>query len=190
MIESLLNLDTEITLFINKFHNNFWDLIMFYVSGKYTWTPLYLVLLYLIFRKLHNYKKQITFIIFIAILITISDQVSVLLFKNIFQRLRPCHCETINNIIHTVNNNCGGKFGFISSHASNTFALSTFLILLFKNKFYTVFLLMWAFLIAYSRIYLGVHYFGDVFVGALVGSLIGILIFNIFMLIINKLWQN
>ncbi|NJM14748.1 MAG: phosphatase PAP2 family protein [Bacteroidales bacterium] len=117
--------------------------------------------------------KSIAIVISIALAITLADQVSVKLFKNVFERLRPCHNESIMHLVHTVNNKCGGQFGFVSSHAANTFALASILYQIIKKQWFTIMIFCWAGLVAYSRIYLGVHYPADIAGGALLGVLIG-----------------
>lgn len=175
MIGQFKNWDTDLFFFINGQHNDFWDFIMYWSSYKFTWIPLYVFLLYLIIR---NFKKE-TFWILIAIVIltVISDQLSVYL-KNTFERLRPCQEPDLQGLVHIVKDHCGGKFGFVSSHASNHFSLAVFLTLLFNNrlKFFTLPILLWAAFISYSRIYLGVHYPGDVIGGAILGTCIGFLV--------------
>jgi undecaprenyl-diphosphatase len=177
MIEILKHWDTELFLALNGTHNSVFDFLMFWASNKLIWIPLYLFFLYLIIK---NYKwKTVGIFIAIIVLITLADQLSVHLFKNVFQRFRPCHEPQLEGLVHIVNGKCGGQFGFISSHATNTFALAVFLIQLLgkRYKYFTISILIWATVVAYSRIYLGVHYPGDVFVGAAFGSLLGILIF-------------
>ena len=167
-------LDTELFLFLNGLHVDWLDPIMTFISGKITWIPFYLVLLFLVIK---NYKKQsILIIIGIIILIVCSDQVSSSIFKPLFERPRPCHNETIKDLVYLPNGHCGGAFGFISSHACNTFALATFLTSILKRYYRKIALIMfpWATLVAYSRIYMGVHYPGDIIVGAIVGILIGV----------------
>ena len=186
MIESLINIDTSITLYLNSLHNSLFDSIMLFVSGKLSWVPLYLVLMFFAYKKTKNIKVFLFFLVSIALLVTIADQSSVHLFKNVFERLRPCHCEQIRNSIHIVNNHCGGQFGFVSSHATNMFALAIFLSLFFKNKTVTILLVAWATLVAYSRIYLGVHYLGDVLGGAILGTVIAFIVYFIFKKISNK----
>ncbi len=183
MIETLKHLDTELFLALNGLHNSVFDFLMFWASNKLIWIPLYLFFLYLIIK---NYQWE-TLGIFIAIivLITLADQLSVHLFKNVFERFRPCHEPQLEGLVHIVNGKCGGRFGFISSHAANTFALAVFLIKILGNnyKYFTVSILSWATIISYSRIYLGVHYPGDVIVGAAFGSLLAFIVFFLY----NKL---
>lgn len=186
MIEHLINIDTGITLFLNGLNNSFFDTIMVIISGKFTWIPLYLVFMFFAYKKTANIKVFVMFLVSIAVLITMADQSSVQLFKNVFERLRPCHCEQLKATIHIVNGHCGGQFGFVSSHATNTFALAVFLGLFFKNTKVTYLLIFWAVVVAYSRIYLGVHYFGDVLGGAILGSIIAFLVYFIFNKIDNK----
>jgi undecaprenyl-diphosphatase len=174
MIDFLTNLDSQLFLFLNGLHSEFWDSIMWWVSGKEEWIPLYMVILgWLIFR----FKWRILYLIpFIVLLIVLSDQISVLI-KNTVQRFRPTHDPEIGNLVNTLNNYRGGKFGFVSSHAANSFALAIFTSLILKNKWFTVFIFFWAALVSYSRIYLGVHYPGDILFGALLGIALGMVTF-------------
>lgn len=134
--------------------------------------------------------KTFLVLISVVILILLSDQVSVHLFKNYFERYRPCHNENIKHLVHLVNNYCGGQFGFISSHAANTFALATFLSLIFRKKNFTFLILIWAALGSYSRIYLGVHYPSDIIVGVALGCAIGVIVYRLFKFAEKKLTTN
>ncbi len=174
MIEQLIEWDKSLFLFLNGLHSPFWDEVMYYISDKYIWIPLYLLIVgYLIFK----YKvKSILYILMLVGVIVLADQLSVHLFKNVFERYRPCRLESdIHQFVHIVKNHCGGKYGFISSHAANTFGLATFVYFLFRKqlRYFSIFMLVWASVVSYSRIYLGVHYTADVFFGALFGMLIG-----------------
>lgn len=171
MIETLLSWDTQLFLFLNGLHSPFWDPIMLFASGKLTWLPLYALLIYLIARR-HGWKT-LWWLLAIAMVIVAADQISAGIFKNAFQRLRPCHTPDLQGLLHLVGK-CGGKFGFVSSHAANTFGVAAFLSLLFRNRWATYGLLFWAAFVSYSRIYLGVHFPGDVICGAILGAGIGI----------------
>jgi len=179
MTDLLISFDTWLFLLLNNLHSEVLDPIMVWISGKFTWIPLYLILLALVIRK-HQLKSILIVVPFIFLLITASDQISVHLFKNLFERLRPCHNSELKDFIHLLGN-CGGQYGFLSSHASNTFALATFLILLMKHRAYLYTLVIWAGLVSYSRIYLGVHYPADILAGACLGILTGILIWKLFL---------
>ena len=187
MLENLLNIDKKITIAINGWNSPFFDFIMHAASNGITWIPVFLSLLYLLYRN-YSKKEFIIILLFTALLITLTDQVSFQLFKEIFHRLRPCHEAELQGLIRTYNGECGGDYGFVSSHAANYFGIAVFNIFLLFKKYKVVIplLLLWALIISYSRIYLGVHYFGDVLCGALVGSLIAIIVFNLFLLIRRK----
>ncbi|MAC94370.1 MAG: phosphatase PAP2 family protein [Flavobacteriales bacterium] len=191
MIEAILDFDQELFLALNRLNSGFMDSIMVFISGKLEWIPLYVILLYFVYKK---YGKH-TWIILIgaALTVTLADQISVQLFKNVFERLRPCHNPDINEMVHIVNNKCGGQFGFVSSHATNTFAIATFLGLLLKGakkKTTLVLLLIWAAIVSYSRIYLGVHYPLDVLCGGILGVGIGYFVYRLSKYFILKRTQS
>lgn len=190
MIEQLKQWDTDLFLFLNGLHNDFWDVIMYYSSEKLTWIPLYIFILYLTIKYFK--WKSIVILVTIALLITISDQLSVHAFKNVFMRLRPCHEPSLAGLVHIVYNKCGGQFGFVSSHAINHFALAAFLSVIFSKKirYFSIILLFWAFWVSYSRIYLGVHYPGDVLFGGLIGAILGFLFGKLDLYIISKYFSH
>jgi undecaprenyl-diphosphatase len=175
----LEQLDQRLFLFLNSLNNTFFDGLMYAISGKIIWAPLYLaILIWLGIR----YRNRFPLILgFIALAVLLSDQVSVQLFKNVFHRLRPCHEPALEGLVHLVRGECGGLYGFVSSHATNSFNVALISLLFIQKRWYTISILTWAALIGYSRIYLGVHYPGDVICGSILGALIGWSVF--------KLWQ-
>lgn len=178
MIEYLTELDKDIFIYLNGFHTPFLDSVMLLVSEKLVWLPLYLYMMYLIFRD-HG-KEGWLALIGITLTIVIADQVASSFMKPYFARLRPSHEPSLQSLIHVVGYK-GKKFGFASSHAANTFGAATFLFLLFrKTKKWIAILFAWAALVTYSRIYLGVHYPGDIFVGSIVGVLAALAGFTLF----------
>ncbi len=184
----LKQLDTHIFLAINGLHSETWDGIMWWISGKTTWWPFYLFLI--LFMAWKKKWQLVSMLLFIILVVTLADQSSVHLFKNVFQRLRPCHEPELEGLVHLVNNRCGGSFGFISSHAANTFGVALLILLWVRKRWFTVLVLSWALLVAYSRVYLGVHYPGDVMAGGIWGAACGWLVFVLFSRILPMLPSN
>ncbi len=176
MIEFLKDIDTDLLLWLNSKHSGFFDNLMFFVSGRWEWIPLYAVLLGFVIWK---YRwKALWIILAVAVLITLSDQLANF-FKAAVKRPRPCKDPEIGYMVLLVNDYCRSSFGFVSGHAANSFALATFISLLFRNRWITTGMIFWAAVVSYSRIYLGVHYPGDIICGALLGVLLAWGIFKI-----------
>lgn len=186
-MESIIAFDRQMFLIINGMHNQVLDFVMFWLSDKYIWIPFYALLLFLLIK---NNKRQWWLVVLsLILLVTLTDQISVKLFKDVFLRLRPCHEPLLEGMVRTLNGHCGGSYGFVSSHAANTFGLAVFVgtVLRSKYRFLLPFLLIWAALISYSRVYLGVHYPGDVIAGGIVGALTGYLLYLLFLFLKARL---
>ena len=172
MFQMLIELDKKALLYINGKHSPLWDNLMYWISGDISWIPLYVVLLLLIIYKERPYRFIFT-ILFVAIAVALCDQISVLI-KNLVERPRPTHNPEIEHLIHIVKNYRGGTYGFVSSHAANVFGVAAFFSNQFKDSRWSFFLYAWAAVVAFSRIYLGVHYPLDIICGATLGAFIGI----------------
>jgi undecaprenyl-diphosphatase len=185
MYETIVNFDRNLFSLINSMNSPLMDSVMWWIADKFIWIPLYLLLAFFLYRKFG--KPSLFMILFVALLIVISDQTSVLI-KNTFMRERPCHDEALSFMVHIVNNKCGGKFGFVSSHAANTMAVFTYLLLLARNssKKVTIVTAIWVALVGYSRIYLGVHFPADIFGGWLVGIVSAFVTYIIYRLIFES----
>ena len=182
MKDTLIKLDEKYFLLINQSGIDFLDPIMLFITHKFSWIPFYVFLVYLIFKL--KGKEGFWILLSITLLITITDQGSVQLFKNVFERLRPCH---VLEQVRLVTERCGGQFGFVSSHASNAFALAIFLGKILVNKKWFIGLFIWAALVAYSRVYVGVHYPLDILGGMLWGTFVALMMFNMYHIFREKI---
>jgi undecaprenyl-diphosphatase len=179
MLAGITQIDQDLFLFLNSFNSPFWDKVMLIFTGTVTWVPFYLLLIFFMFKQYR--QKAFTIVLVLILTIVISDQFSVLI-KELVQRLRPTHNPAISQLVHNVYNK-GGDYGFFSSHASNSFALAMFTSLLFQNRSYTTMIFLWAVLVSYTRIYLGLHYPADILAGWTWGFITGYFMYRFFRIV-------
>ena len=177
MLEKILSLDTELFVFLNGLGSPAYDGLWLFITKQSNWIPLFLLLLYVIFKKI-GAKQTLYLLLFVALLVAFTDQMTNLV-KNGFQRLRPCNNPEINSFIRVVQ--VRNSFSFFSGHASNSMAVATFLYFTLRSYFkYFGLIFLWPFIFAYSRIYLGLHYPGDILTGYLFGFTFGFLVFKLY----------
>lgn len=187
MVEKILSLDTQLFIFLNSLGSETYDGLWLFITKQTNWVPLFLVLLYLIYKKLGT-KQLLYLLLFVALLITFTDQMTNL-FKNGFQRLRPCSNTDINTIIRVVKSS--SSFSFFSGHASNSMAVATFLYLILKRYYKNVyFIFMWPLIFAYSRIYLSLHYPLDIMSGYVFGIFSGTMMYKIYQYVQRKYFKE
>lgn len=185
MLDFLKDIDQSVFLFLNGCNSGLFDFLMWWFSDKLIWIPFYLFLLYLIIKQYG--WESLAILLSLALLIALSDQASGFI-KDSVQRFRPSNEPNLAGQVRSLNGYLGGNYGFVSSHASNSFALAYFLwsFLKSKYKFIAPLLLIWAVLVSYSRIYLGVHYPGDIVGGAILGTFLAWLVVLLYQKIIAK----
>jgi undecaprenyl-diphosphatase len=164
--------DTQIFLWMNNNSPAALDGFFLFVTRVEVWIPLYLLLFWILYRRYPS-KSYLWVLGGLALMVLLADQGSVKLFKETFQRLRPCNNPELDGLFRALKEGCGGKYGFVSSHASNTFALAFFVGILTDKKIWGM-MLIWAIVVSYSRIHIGVHYPADIFFGGLFGAIIGL----------------
>lgn len=186
MIEELLKYDEQVFLFLNNLGSERWDTLWLFITNKYVSIPLYVFLLYLVYKNL-GLKPTLLLLVCVALMITGTDQLSYF-FKHYIKRPRPCREEDLQNLMRLVGNKCS-KYTFFSGHAVSSMATAVFIGLVLKNRyFYLPFILLfWAFLVGYSRIYIGVHYPLDVFTGMVVGALFGFSFYKLFIFLQKRI---
>lgn len=192
LMNKLESIDRAIVLFVNGLHTPLLDEIMWFLSGRFSLIPLYLLLLILL-KSQNSWRNTFIILSGLTLSILLADQISVHLFKNGFERYRPSHNEELKYLLHFYEVKPGeyyqgGKYGFVSSHAANFFAMIAFIFPFYKEKKKWILagLILIGILVAISRIYLGVHYFSDVLVGATLGILVGFSIRNLVKVIFKK----
>ena len=186
MIEYLNDIDADALLAVNGLHDLFQDAFWWMVTAK--WSSLLLVLA-LMWLLLHQNRRHVALVLaMLALAVLLADQVSSGLIKHLVERLRPTHDPSLESMVHVVNGYRGGLYGFVSSHAANSFAVATLLSFIMRHRLVTFSLFTWSLLQCYSRMYLGVHYPGDILGGIVVGMLAGWLVWRL-MCWIQRRWH-
>lgn len=176
MLQHLLQFDEKITLALNGSDSLFWDGVAKTATSTVTWIPLAAVLLYVVIHN-NNVKKVWLILLAMAVCVLIADQTASGIFKPMVERFRPAQDPYLMYQIDIVDGYRGGKYGFFSSHASNTFALATFVSLLIRHSALVWAVYSWALLNCWTRVYLGVHYFGELLVGSIFGAIVGFVVY-------------
>ena len=178
MLDKVLELDRALFLFINGAHTPWLDSVMVSFSASFTWIPLYVLLLFLFFRE-QPWRRALMAVGAVLLCFLLTDRTSVMLFKDVFCRLRPSHEPTLEGMVHLLESR-GGLYGFVSSHAANLFGLATLSSLILRKRWLNRLLFILVFIVGYSRVYVGKHYPLDVVCGALLGVFIGWLIYKLY----------
>ena len=181
-IETITQFDQDLFFFFNGKHTPFWDVAMSLFTRTEFWVLFYLAILWSIIKKYRT--KAIVILVLLALSILICDQFSNLI-KETVQRLRPTHDPAVSHLVHNVLTK-GGLYSYFSAHAANTFAVATFTTLLFRRLSYGTFIFLWALMVSYTRIYLGLHYPLDILTGMLVGIIVGLALFKFLLFLENR----
>lgn len=175
MLDRIKQIDTELLIFLNNLGDESWDPIWIAITDKFTFLPLFLLIIFLLFKK-NGIKGLFIILLFISFLILFTDQFTNLV-KDFTQRLRPCRLDELQNLLRDIDIRCG-KYGFFSAHAANSISVSVFILNCVNEsvkKFLKPILILWVLFFSYSRIYLGVHYPLDTIFGLTFGLLSGYL---------------
>lgn len=175
MLEFIQKIDQEIFLFLNGLHSPIADPVMQFLTNQLVWTPLFILVIYTLFKKYG--WSAVWNLAGIGLIILVSDQFVSGFMKPFFGRLRPSHDPELQTLVHFVNEYKGGLYGFASSHAANSFGVALYLWIVAKKEIKWIWIMFgWAFIFSYTRIYLGVHYPADILVGASVGCVFALAI--------------
>lgn len=188
MLDYILQRDRELLIYLNNLGSEQWDGFWLFITNQFNWIPLFIFILYLVFKNF-GWKKGLFLMLFIAVMITFSDQFTNFL-RGVFERLRPINDESISHLlreklIHPK------SYSFTSGHATSSMTISMFIFLLFRRRYsrYIRLIFLFPLVFAYSRIYLGVHYPTDITVGAINGTIIGFMFYKLYIWVSNRVFD-
>ncbi len=172
--------DTGMFLWINGWHTDYMDNFMEFYTHKFIWLPLYLSLVYVVFRNF-QWKATLVWLLVVILLLVINDQLCASVLRHEVARMRPSNLDNpISSFVHVVDGYRGGRYGFPSAHAANSCGLAFYVMYVFRRTLLSITMLLWAMMMCYTRIYLGVHYVGDLFVGMMLGLVNATIIYCLF----------
>ena len=179
-MEEIIHLDKQLLLMVNGSDSLFLDYLILTLTNAKTWIPLYLGLFYVVLRTNKNVRDILLVLAAAGLCVLLAGAVDDQIVKPLVARWRPTHDPEIGALVDVVNDYRGGNYGFFSAHASNTFSIAIFFSLLMRQRLLMVFLVAWSLVNCYTRLYLGVHYPGDIMVGLLWGGLVGWLVYRLY----------
>lgn len=186
---TLISFDKELLLAVNGSASLFLDGLVKTLTTAATWIPLYLALFYLVLKNNDSTKKILLIVACAALCVLIAGSLDDLLVKPLVARWRPSRDPEIGILVDTVNDYRGGRYGFFSAHASNTFSIAVFFSLLIRSRLLTFFLIGWSFVNCWTRLYLGVHFPGDILVGLLWGGFVGMSVYFLYVRV-SRNWSS
>lgn len=187
MLEKIIQLDKQLLVFFNGLGSQEYDAFWLFITKQLHWTPFFIVILFLVYKKINNWRNFLVIIVSITLLILVSDQF-VNLVKETFQRLRPCNDPQIKSIIRIVKSS--DTYSFFSGHATNSTASTIFVFLILRRYYKLAYLLfLFPLIFAYSRIYLGLHFPIDILTGYTVGAIFGYTMYKVYLMVLRKYFQ-
>lgn len=180
-METIIHFDKQLLLLLNGSDSVFLDWVVMTLTNALTWIPLYLSLLYVVIKTNRNVREVLMILLAAGLCVLLAGTIDDEIVKPLVARWRPGHDPEIGHLVDTVNGYRGGKYGFFSAHASNTFSLAVFFSLLMRQRLLTIGLVSWSLVNCWTRMYLGVHFPGDITVGLIWGGLMGWLVYRIYL---------